>query len=85
MLENKYLDKEALALVKNVTNIDEIWDHLKDVFCDRKTLLANKLLELNNCDLELNKCDDQKIQSKSRTKRDQNNKFDERFNVIIVR
>ena len=50
LLKNNHLENQALALVKNVTNIDEIWDRLKDAFGDSKTLLVNKLSELNNCD-----------------------------------
>ena len=47
LLKNNHLDKQALALVKNIDNIKEIWDRLKHVFGDKEVLLQHKLLELN--------------------------------------
>ena len=50
VLINKHLEGSALLLVKSNDNIDDIWVRLKEVFGDIKTLLSNKLAELNNID-----------------------------------
>ena len=43
LLKYNYLKEPALALVKCLDNIDEMWIHLKKAYGDPKTLLANKL------------------------------------------
>ena len=43
MLKNNYLEEPALTLVKNVTDVDEIWKRLKDSYGDCKILLSKKL------------------------------------------
>ena len=48
VLINKHLEGAAQLLVKSNKDIDDIWVRLKEVYGDIKTLLANKLSELNN-------------------------------------
>ena len=43
MLKNNYLEEPALTLVKNVSDVDEIWKRLKDSYGDCKILLSKKL------------------------------------------
>ena len=50
VLINKHLEGSAQLLVKSNNDIDDIWIRLKEVFGDIKTLLSNKLAELNNID-----------------------------------
>ncbi|XP_066917852.1 uncharacterized protein [Clytia hemisphaerica] len=45
-LKNNYLDKQALAIVKSLDNIKDIWDRLKQIFGDKEVLLQHKLHEL---------------------------------------
>ncbi|XP_066931129.1 uncharacterized protein [Clytia hemisphaerica] len=52
LLKNNHLGKHALELVKNVTDIQDIWTRLKDAFGDRRLLLSNKLSKLNSIDLK---------------------------------
>ena len=52
MLKNNHLDKQALALVKNLSDIVEIWQRLKQVFGDKEILLQNKLIELYDLSIE---------------------------------
>ena len=42
-LKNNYLEGQALVLVKNLENLEEIWARLKDAFGDPELLLRNKL------------------------------------------
>jgi len=51
LLKNNHLEKDALMLVKNVTDIKDIWDRLKEAYGDTKTLLTNKISDLNNCEV----------------------------------
>ena len=51
LLKNNFLGGSALSLVKDVENIEEIWQRLKRVFGDPKILLHNKLEEINQVDL----------------------------------
>ena len=50
VLKNNYIDSSALSLVKNIDDIDEIWDRLKAAYGDTKLLLKKKIgeLETNN-------------------------------------
>ena len=50
LLKNNYLEKDALTLVKNVSEIKEIWERLKEAYGNTKTLLTNKISELINCE-----------------------------------
>ncbi|XP_057310601.1 uncharacterized protein LOC130648563 [Hydractinia symbiolongicarpus] len=52
LLKNNFLEHPALTLVRNVTNINEIWRRLKDAYGDQKTLLSKKLAELNKTELK---------------------------------
>ena len=45
-LKNNYLEGQALILVKNIEDINEIWDRLKDAFGDAELLLINKLKDV---------------------------------------
>ena len=47
LLKNNFLDEPALSLVKNVTDVDEIWQRLKDAYGDCKIMLSKKLSEFN--------------------------------------
>ena len=40
LLKNNFLEGAALALVKNVTEIDDIWKRLKDAYGDCKIMLS---------------------------------------------
>ena len=48
LLKNNLLEGSALALVKDVNDIDDIWKRLKEAYGDTKMMLAKKLSELNN-------------------------------------
>ena len=52
LLKNNHLGKHALALVKNVDNINDIWTRLKNAFGDRDMLLSYKLSTLASIDLK---------------------------------
>ena len=43
LLKYNYLSNPALAMVKSVQNIDDIWERLKKAYGDTKTLLSHKL------------------------------------------
>ena len=47
-LKNNHLEGNALALVKNVEDIDEIWQRLKETFGDPKLLLKRKFTEVDS-------------------------------------
>ena len=47
-LKNNHLEGAALALVKNVEDIDEIWRRLKDAYGDPKLMLKRKLKEMDS-------------------------------------
>ena len=47
-LKNNHLDGPALALVKNVDDIDDIWLRLKEAYGDPKLLLKRKLAEVES-------------------------------------
>ena len=47
-LKTKYLEGQALQLVKEINDIDKIWDRLKLSFGNVNTLLNNKLTDLEN-------------------------------------
>eukprot|EP00794_Sanderia_malayensis_P006911 gene6911-biopygen5645 len=51
LLKNNHLEKDALTLVKNVSDIKEIWNRLKEAYGDTKTLLFNKISELTSCEM----------------------------------
>ena len=59
LLKNNYLEKEALTLVKNISDVKEIWNRLKEAYGDVKTLLSIKISELTSCEM---------IKSRDRTK-----------------
>ncbi|XP_066924707.1 uncharacterized protein [Clytia hemisphaerica] len=46
LLKNNHLDGQALSLVRNIDNIQDIWGRLKNVFGDRQVLLQHKLQSL---------------------------------------
>merc|ERR1712096_521712 len=46
-LKNNYLDGQALQLVKEIHDLDEIWKRLKESFGDVQSLLSRKLSELD--------------------------------------
>ena len=48
LLKNNFLEEPALSLVKNVTDIDDIWKRLKDAYGDCKIMLSNKLAEFSS-------------------------------------
>ena len=48
VLINRHLEGPAQLLVKSNDDIDDIWRRLKDVYGDIKTLLLNKLAELDD-------------------------------------
>ena len=50
MLKNNHLEKDALVLVHNVSDIKDIWDRLKEAYGDTRTLLANKISKLLTCE-----------------------------------
>ena len=50
LLKNNFLEGPALTLVKNLDDVDDIWDRLKAAFGDSKVMLDNKLSQLNNID-----------------------------------
>ena len=52
LLKNNHLGKHALALVKNVDNIADIWVRLKEAFGDRRLLLSSKLSTLSSIDFK---------------------------------
>ena len=45
-LKNNYLDGQALLLVKEIDDLDQIWDRLKISFGNVETLLRNKFWEI---------------------------------------
>ena len=45
-LKNNYLEGQALKLVKEIDDLDKIWDRLKIAFGNVETLLSNKLREI---------------------------------------
>ena len=51
LLKNNYLEDQALSLVKNVEDIDEIWKRLKTAFGDANLMLSNKLTALNDMEV----------------------------------
>ena len=48
LLKNNYLEGQALQIVKEIDNIDDIWDRLKTSFGNVEILLNNKLAEIEN-------------------------------------
>ena len=46
LLKTKYLEGQALQIVKEITDIDKIWERLKQSFGNVNTLLSNKLKDL---------------------------------------
>ena len=48
VLKNNYLEGSALALVKNLEDIDEIWERLREAYGDPKLLLKKKLSEIDS-------------------------------------
>ena len=46
VLKNNLFEGPALTLVRNITDIDEIWERLKRSYGDPKLLLKKKLLHL---------------------------------------
>ena len=50
LLTQNHLEGSALLLVRNNNDIDDIWIRLKEVFGDVRTLLCNKISELNDID-----------------------------------
>ena len=48
LLKNNFLDDPALSLVKNLDDINEIWNRLKLTYGNPKNLLERKLDELSN-------------------------------------
>ena len=48
LLKNNFLEGPALSLVKNVTDIDDIWKRLKDAYGDCKIMLSKKLSEFSS-------------------------------------
>ena len=48
LLKNTYLEDPALSLVKNVTDIDDIWKRLKDAYGDCKIMLSKKMTEFGS-------------------------------------
>jgi len=47
LLKNNFLEDQALLLVKNVDDIDDIWDRLKIAYGDHNMMLSKKLAEVN--------------------------------------
>ena len=60
LCKHKHLGGSALALVKHVDEISEIWKRLKKTFGDPKALLSNKLDEVSKFDLGVKGKDSQK-------------------------
>ena len=50
ILKNNLLEGSALALVKNVKDVDDIWTRLINAYGDSRLMLSKKLAELNNID-----------------------------------
>ncbi len=48
LLKNKYLENPALALVKRLEDIKEIWARLQKAYGDPRIMLQNKLTEVKN-------------------------------------
>ena len=48
VLKNNFLEGSALALVKNIDDIDEVWERLKTAYGDPKLLLKGKLSEIES-------------------------------------
>ena len=46
-LKHKYLEGQALSLVRNVRDIDEIWKRLIEAFGDTKIMLSKKVAEID--------------------------------------
>ena len=46
-LKNNFLEGTALSLVKSMTDMEEIWNRLKDAYGDTKILLNNKLKDVS--------------------------------------
>ena len=47
LLKNNYLEEPALSIVKNVTDISDIWERLKASYGDPKSMLRKKLSEID--------------------------------------
>ncbi len=50
LLIHNFLENPALILVKDVKDIDDIWERLKDAYGDCKVMLQRKLSEINTID-----------------------------------
>ena len=61
LLKNNFLEESALAMVKNVDNIDEIWDRLKKAFGDPRMMMNMKLSEINCAEVLLRSRDAEKV------------------------
>ena len=48
LLKNNHLENPALLLVKDVTDIEDIWTRLKSAYGDTKILLSKKVAEIND-------------------------------------
>jgi len=51
LLKNNFLTDHALNLVRNLDDIDIIWERLKDVYGNPKMMLSKRLLQLSTLDV----------------------------------
>ena len=61
LLINNYLVNPALILVKDATDIDDIWKRLIEAYGDSKRLLANKITELGDVEGNCKSKDPEKV------------------------
>ncbi len=64
LLKNNYLEGPAKLLVRDVTDIDEIWSKLKNSYGDQKILLSKKLQEVNQVEVSAKNKDSVEVLSK---------------------
>ena len=64
LLKNNYLENPAKLLVKDVTDMDEIWLKLKSSYGDQKLLLSKKLKEFNQVEVSPKNKDSVEVLSK---------------------
>jgi len=61
LLKNNYLEEPALSIVKNLDDMDTIWERLKSTYGSPKTILQRKLNELSNINQLYRNKDGEKI------------------------
>ena len=64
LLKNNYLEGPAKVLVRDVTDVDEIWSKLKNSYGDQKLLLSKKLQEVNQVEISAKNRDSVEVLSK---------------------